>query len=78
MNEWISVKDHLPKHGVKNPCLITDGKNVGIGWISERTKHHIENDDVPWNDETAYLQHDITGWPKVTHWKELPKPPRVS
>lgn len=66
MNEWISVKDRLPKAGER--VIATDGVMVGEVFMG--------------NDYDFYRNNFYgSSWmrifgTKITHWMKLPKPPK--
>lgn len=65
---WIPVTERLPDSGV---CvLVTDGLEVGEGWITEitNTKGYFSR----WCCPTADIDVD---WHPITHWMPLPTPP---
>lgn len=72
--EWISVKDRLPKEGMEHSYLITDGKEVGYGYLNHNFTD-IEEKNLYWIDEVKILKTCLAGWPEVTHWTHLPLPP---
>lgn len=60
---WISVKDRLPKIGVK--CLIVDGKgDIAIGEQIDKEQRIWQ-----WKDSDFYARGGIT------HWRPLPESP---
>ena len=56
---WIPVTERLPE--VRQVVLITDGIDVGTGWMNQGW----------WNTSFADIQRD-----DVTHWMPLPEPPK--
>lgn len=79
---WISVKDRLPSGTLERAqsVLITDGKNISIGWheynpeeINEKGRFFPE--EYLWHDDANNLPADTWGWPEVTHWMPLPEVP---
>lgn len=65
-NNWISVKDRMPKSG--DAVLITGNGCVDYGIYSERYSRWYEINYDRYGDE-------IEVYYNVTHWQPLPKPP---
>lgn len=66
--------------GIKHTFLISDGKEIGIGWyeaeyFGEEGDIHMYSSDV-WHQDGECLPPDCCGWPDVTHWMELPELPK--
>ena len=63
--QWISVKDRLPKEGME----------VVIGWFQQTASNKLY-----WTTDVAILTNKVfSGWrvySEVTHWMELPAPPK--
>lgn len=78
--KWISVKDELPKYGVKVlanyiPTVYPDKQNIVVATLDLITRHCGENS--PKDDRWFCFPKrsgEITA--KVTHWMPLPKPPK--
>lgn len=66
VQEWIPVKERLPKIGRK--CLITNGEIIKIGWIRPDGvwKIGVNTNDL-WSRFSLH---------PPTHWKQLPEPPK--
>jgi hypothetical protein len=87
---WVNVEDSLPdlskpNGGESEDVLIFDGENIGIGYYE--SEYHIEDDPDAYEGQattyssdcwhsTNHLNRDVCGWPEVTHWMPLPKPPK--
>lgn len=87
--EWISVEDlkKLPKsidpesEWGSRSVLITDGENVSVGYFEPEyfapdDENPIQYSSEVWNDDANYLKTNISGFAEVTHWMELPLPPK--
>lgn len=82
---WISVKERLPKKttlGDSQDVLITDGKNISIGWFEHTLQETLEvvrffPGKRLWCCDACYLESYILGWSNVTHWMTLPLPPQT-
>ena len=61
VQEWISVKDRLPKPNV--PVLVT--RDYGWGCV-------VDRDVLSKNGEWCYLERNC----EVTHWMPMPEPPK--
>lgn len=59
---WISVKDRLPDTG-RDIIMCLETREVCCGWYSQALRI--------WHDMNA------TAIESVTHWRELPDPPRM-
>ena len=71
MSEWISVKDEMPKEGVKvlAYCACSLGKNPLLDdWFMK--VDYISKYSKDW-EIGAYYGYEIT------HWLPLPEPPEV-
>lgn len=69
MDNWISVKDRLPKK--QNPVLVyceTEEQSVYIA--------HFDKDLEYWLSEVEYLTQNWCKTLNVTHWQPLPEPPK--
>ena len=62
MQEWISVKDGLPKNGKEGVLIALRWGEVDIGWC----------EDGRWDSEFVNEYEDG----EVTHWMPLPQPPK--
>lgn len=58
--EWISVNDLLPENSIEKDYLVTDGINVLMCYR---------------NRDTWFIHGDFD-LSEITHWMQLPKPPR--
>jgi hypothetical protein len=65
MNEWISVKDSLPKED--EYVIAYDGQEVEKAFIMRYD-----------NNNPIWTYYDWMEWDHVTHWMPLPKPPKDS
>lgn len=65
MNEWISVKDRLPKAGER--VIATDGVMVGEVYMDSLRRVYRNGGMCTW--ESTFGHHP-------THWMPLPKPPK--
>ena len=85
MMEWIRCSDRLPE--AQPDCiysadvLISDGTNISIGYfqpeyITETNTEWDHSTDECWHEEGNILFCDYSGHPQITHWKDLPKPPK--
>ncbi len=81
VDDWISVKDQLPPKDMDQETdwsitvLITDGKNIGIGYyefeyFADDPTAELQYESDSWNDDTHIID-------DVTHWMPLPKPPEM-
>lgn len=61
MSEWIKIIDKIP--GESEAVLLTDGKQICIGFLSSVTKCLTQINT--WTDV-----HNM-----ITHWQPLPEPP---
>jgi hypothetical protein len=79
-NRWNCV-DIIPSmNGMEYSYLITDGKEISIGWYEE--EYFSDNPEeeswfrsATWHDDKTFLRIDISGFPEVTHWRYLPSLP---
>ena len=62
VQEWISVKDGLPKNGKEGVLIALRWGEVDIGWC----------EDGRWDSEFVNEYEDG----EVTHWMPLPQPPK--
>ena len=62
VQEWISVKDGLPKNGKEGVLIALRWGEVDIGWC----------EDGQWGSEFINEYEDG----EVTHWMPLPQPPK--
>ena len=62
MQEWISVKDGLPKNGKEGVLIALRWGEVDIGWC----------EDGRWSSE--FINEYEEG--EVTHWMPIPQPPK--
>lgn len=67
---WISVKDRLPDNARFVLLYVKTKKQTGyaFGWFNNKTKQ--------WSC-TQRLFNSNFEFEKVTHWRELPDPPRM-
>lgn len=63
MMKWISIKNKLPKDF--RDVLITDGKQVGVGY------RYLRPPETKWTDYIG-----LTDEENITHWMPLPKSPK--
>ena len=63
MNDWISVKEQMPK--TFHTVLLTDGIDVGAGEYRGTT-----------NLGFPYWSGSLGECVNITHWMPLPKPPK--
>ncbi len=79
MTKWISAKEKLPPQNPEDKdysiyVLITDGNNVGIGWIFYPGK---QEEDLTWYEATDFISSENSlEFEKITHWAKLPKLPK--
>ena len=67
---WISIEKTLPK--CCEDILFTDGRNIYKGWLE--TYEPLE-EPLFYNTDD---RRNADRWPEnITHWKELPKLPKV-
>lgn len=64
---WVSVKDKLPEERHQE-VLITNGTNIGIGWIG--------NDRSSWFDHLDHPHYARIHHSDITHWSYLPEVPK--
>lgn len=62
---WIPLTEKTPD--LMHSVLVTDGKDVGVGWMFENKI----TGDAHWATPLADMEGD-----DVTHWMELPDPPK--
>ena len=62
VQEWVSVKDGLPKNGKEGVLIALRWGEVDIGWC----------EDGRWDSEFVNEYEDG----EVTHWMPLPQPPK--
>ena len=62
VQEWISVKDGLPKNGKEGVLIALRWGEVDIGWC----------EDGRWRSEFVNEYEDG----EVTHWMPIPQPPK--
>ena len=62
VQEWISVKDGLPKNGKEGVLIALRWGEVDIGWC----------EDGRWHSEFVNEYEDG----EVTHWMPIPQPPK--
>lgn len=67
IGEWISVKDRLPEDGQEILIYVTVPGNMPI-----QVATCIDGDGELWLDSGYSFGDD------VTHWMELPEPPKVN
>lgn len=74
MNNWISVNDRLPKQYQYVLFYSGSEKKIFFGRM-----HQLHSESMlEWIDEGG-LEHELYGKPEiqdVTHWMELPEPPK--
>ena len=92
MIKWIKVEDQLPYAPYENDnfsetVLIFDGEYIGVGYYE--SEYNIADDinayegqqelfsSAAWHSEGGYLKTDISGFPIVTHWANLPEKPKA-
>lgn len=79
--DWISVKDCLPeKNGDEYSYLISDGRQIAIGWyepeyFAEDPNEPIQYSSATWHEDSSWLFKDVSGFPEVKYWAELPALP---
>lgn len=75
--DWIAINEKLPKAGRRHTYIITDGKNISVGWLQdhEKDEQYTLYMSARWVDECNILKTDINGFPKVQYWMELPQLP---
>ncbi len=70
MSEWISIKDRLPK--LRQTILSTDGEVVAV----TAYLYNDHTDSFFWKYFSSGCGCCDTDMQDVTHWMELPKPPK--
>jgi len=78
---WISVKEKEAEP--ETDYLISDGINVGFGYFvpeydAEDPRDPHQYTSEYWHQEGLVLKTNTSGFPEVTHYMELPKPPKKS
>ncbi len=78
--KWIKIEDQKPRAGDEHLYLITDGKEISVGWhedeyFAEDPKAALQYSSACWHDDAHLLVTGLNGWPNVTHWMPLPEPP---
>ena len=77
-NEWISVKDRLPRKNGKYLCYC-EANYIKILYFA-RNLHSVDKFDFPHERRSGF--YDYSGeygyyeWGGVTHWMPLPEPPK--
>ncbi len=71
MNEWISVKDRMPQEGIQVLCF-AGGKLFGMYIIAEL----ITGKDGCTGWEIYGREEHDAGFGSISHWMELPEPPK--
>jgi len=83
--KWNNYPEHKPTvpkdEEFSQDYLITDGKHITIGYFepeywAENPEEPLQFSDEVWHQEGSILKTDCCGWPKVTHWAELPELPK--
>ena len=69
VQKWISVKDRLPEEGEYVLCVL---KGFNYGGKIQVCKF-VPADKFK---DKPYFEHFRNGFPSVTHWMPLPKPPK--
>ena len=69
VQEWISVDDRLPEEGEYVLCVL---KGFNYGGKIQVCKF-VPADKFK---DKPYFEHFRNGFPSVTHWMPLPKPPK--
>lgn len=69
VQEWISVEDRLPEEGEYVLCVL---KGFNYGGKIQVCKF-VPADKFK---DKPYFEHFRNGFPSVTHWMPLPKPPK--
>ena len=64
-NDWISIEDKLPE--IEQSVLVWMGN-----WLGDLMWVRTYKGNGEWEDEYGYWQKDEP----ITHWMELPKPPK--
>ncbi len=67
-NNWISVKDRLPKNGIRLLFVCNGLKKVLVD-------HHINNGLFQLYPGINEINHDQVILTDATHWMPLPEPP---
>lgn len=72
VNQWTSIKDGLPKKGCQCLCVCKGlwTRNSTIYMLRFDTKSKKFYD---FNYSWMWIEHEVSN---VTHWMELPKPPK--
>lgn len=68
--KWIPVTERLPEDMWGN-VLVTDGKNVGMGWLDYYTRKDTGAVERDWFAPNTPVEEN-----KITHWMPLPEPPK--
>jgi len=73
-DNWVNIHEYLPLRSIEDSYLITDGEEIGVGYLDYDTMDR-DDDSVYWIEDSCALSTDVGGWPKVTHWMALPALP---
>lgn len=76
-NEWISVKDRLPKKNGDYLCY--DGNYIRLLSFA-KSLYSVDKYTFTNEHRSGFYDYDIEWgyceWDEVTHWMPLPKPPK--
>ena len=73
MAEWISVKDRLPRYGT---YVLVYRPTMAATILVDMYDGFYSEDDEEWCERWVTYGKDTKGNPVITHWAELPEPPK--
>ena len=73
VQEWISVKDRLPPY---NHDVLVYRPNMASKILVDCYVGYYGEDDGEWYEGWARYGKDIHNKPLITHWAEMPQPPK--
>lgn len=74
MTEWISIKDRLPRY---NETVLVYRPTMAEKILADSYYGFYGEDDDKWYEGWTRFGKDTKGNDVITHWRELPEPPRT-
>jgi hypothetical protein len=74
MAEWISVKDRMPRY---NQTVLVYRPTMAEKILADSYYGFYGEDDGEWYEGWTHFGKDTNGNDVITHWRELPQPPRT-